>query len=207
MEQSLGIATFPEPFEERTAEAAVAYLRAAQSTMKTDRQTGLAALNQLFRSGRPPLPPLDGRYAGELVALDIAPVLTRLTQAIAGHWMPWLGKIFDEEQKRGDNVFSKDSLKLSRVFWPFYRGYVGDRPSTYRAFSFRTCLGPGLADPDREVLKVDYDLPANPRFTIRRVLDELAQVADGFYLGKAHLKWWWGKWQLVAYFSLAAAGR
>jgi hypothetical protein len=35
-------------------------------------------------------------------------------------------------------------------------------------------------------------------------LDELVQVEEGFYLGKAHLKWWWGKWQMVAYFSLRA---
>ena len=35
------------------------------------------------------------------------------------------------------------------------------------------------------------------------VLDELVQVSDAFYLGKAHVKWWWGKWQTVAYFTLA----
>jgi hypothetical protein len=52
------------------------------------------------------------------------------------------------------------------------------------------------------VLKIDYDLPQNPAFSIRRVLDELVQVADGVYLGKAHVKWWWGAWQPVAYFSL-----
>jgi hypothetical protein len=38
--------------------------------------------------------------------------------------------------------------------------------------------------------------------SLRRILDELVELEDGFYLGKAHLKWWWGKWQLVAYFSL-----
>jgi hypothetical protein len=52
------------------------------------------------------------------------------------------------------------------------------------------------------VLKIDYDLPENPALSIRRILDELVQVADGVYLGKAHVKWWWGAWQPVAYFSL-----
>lgn len=205
MEQSARVMALPELIEDMTAASAVAYVRAAQSTMKTDRQKGLAALNTLFRSGRPPLSPLDGRYAGELVALDIAPVVTQLAQTIAGWWMPWQGKVFDGEEKRGDNVFSKDLLMLSRVFWPFYRGYAEDGPNTYRAFSFRTWEGPGLADRDREVLKIDYDLPANPRLSIRRVLDELAQVSDGFYLGKVHLKLWWGRWQFVAYFSLTPA--
>jgi hypothetical protein len=56
------------------------------------------------------------------------------------------------------------------------------------------------------VLKIDYDLAENPGLSIRRVLDELVQVDDGFYLGKAHLKWWWGRWQLVAYFTLVGNG-
>jgi hypothetical protein len=38
------------------------------------------------------------------------------------------------------------------------------------------------------------------------VLDELVQVADGYYLGKAHVKWWWGLWQQVAYFTLSQNG-
>ena len=60
-----------------------------------------------------------------------------------------------------------------------------------------------MTDSDREVLKLDYDLPKNPAFPIRRVLDELVELSDRLYLGKAHMKWWWGRWQTVAYFSLA----
>jgi hypothetical protein len=60
-----------------------------------------------------------------------------------------------------------------------------------------------LAGPSAcEVLKIDYDLDSNPRLSIRRVLDELVQVAPGEYLGKAHLRWWWGAWQTVAFFTL-----
>ena len=88
---------------------------------------------------------------------------------------------------------------------PGYRGFVPDGPDTYRAFAFRTYVGPGKLDRDWQVLKIDYDLPENPRWTICRVLDEVVQVGDGRYLGKAHFHWWWGTWQLVAYFSLARA--
>ena len=88
------------------------------------------------------------------------------------------------------------------MLWPFYRGYVDDKSAVYRAFAFSARIAPGLFDSDREVLKIDYAMPENPAATVRRVLDELVQVADGFYLGKAHIKWWWGKWQTVAYFTL-----
>jgi len=182
--------------------AAVTYLDAIQTTMKRDRARGLAALNDLFRDGHPPYPPLNGRYAGQLVALDVAPGLTQLAQAVSGRWMPWQGKTFDAARRCGDNIFTRESRSLARIYWPFYRGHVDDGPATYRAFSFRTRVAPGLIDLDLQVLKIEYDWPANPRLTIRRVLDEVVQVAPDFYLGKAHLHWWWGHWQMVAYFSL-----
>ncbi|GIK43070.1 MAG: hypothetical protein BroJett011_69030 [Chloroflexota bacterium] len=121
---------------------------------------------------------------------------------IVNAWLPWQGKTFDAAQGRGDNIFTRDSLTLVHIYWPLYRGYMDDGSRTYRAFAFQTYTAPGLADPDRQVLKIYYDRPDNPRLSIRRILDELVQVEDGFYLGKAHLKWWWGTWQLVAYFSL-----
>jgi hypothetical protein len=179
-------------------------IRAAQALAKRDRAGAWAALGDLFRTGTLPRPVLDGRCAGELVMLDIAPGLTQVVNAIAASWLPWKGKTFDAAAARGDNIFTRDSLWLARLYWPLYRGYVDDGPDTYRAFRFRTRVAPGLADPDRQVLKIDYDLPENPALSIRRVLDELVQVAEGVYLGKAHVKWWWGRWQLVAYFSLKA---
>ncbi|MEW6403655.1 MAG: antibiotic biosynthesis monooxygenase [Chloroflexota bacterium] len=30
----------------------------------------------------------------------------------------------------------------------------------------------------------------------------LDQVKENLYLGKAHVRWWWGRWQTVAYFTL-----
>jgi len=177
-------------------------LRAAQSLVKRNRAEAWAPLNALFRAGTPPAPTLNGRYTGELVMLDLVPGLTQLVNVIVSAWLPWKGKTFDAARASGDNVFTRNSLPLARVYWPLYRGYVDDGRETYRAFAFRTYVAAGLADPDRQVFKIDYDLPENPGLSIRRVLDEVVQVADGAYLGKAHVKWWWGSWQLVAYFML-----
>jgi hypothetical protein len=162
------------------------------------------ALDAQFRAGQPPAG-LDGRCAGALLGLRVAPGLTQFARAVTDGWLPWQGKAFDAAAATGINIFTRDSLGLARVYWPLYRGYQDDGPDTYQAFAFRTYLAPGLFDKDRQVLKIDYDLPANPGFTIRRVLDELVQVGPGQFLGKAHLRWWWGRWQTVAFFSLRPA--
>jgi hypothetical protein len=146
--------------------------------------------------------PIHGRHAGELVVLDLAPGLTPFFQWITNRWMPWLGKTFDSSNQRGDNIFTKDSYFLARLFNPLYRGFINDTPGTYRAFAFRTYSAPGLFDTDRTVLKIDYNLKENPSLTVRRVLDELVQLDDEFYLGKAHVHWWSGNWQTVAFFTL-----
>ena len=181
-------------------------ISAAQSIFQRDRKRGFAALNEIFRSGSPPNPPLSGGYAGQLVALDVAPGLNQLIEMITARWMPWKGKCFDAGQANGDNIFTRDSLMLAHIFWPLYRDYKDESAERYRAFTFQTHLAPGLANPDRQVLKLDYNLEGNPSLSVRRVLDELVQVDTDLYLGKAHLKWWWGNWQLVAYFSLAKNG-
>ncbi|MBI3742383.1 MAG: hypothetical protein HY257_11610, partial [Chloroflexi bacterium] len=149
-------------------------------------------LNETFRAGRAPQPLPNGRYRGELLAVNVAPGLTQLIQFITARWMPWQGKCFDAKTARGENIFTRDSYALAHIYWPLYRAYQNDTPLTYRAFSFRTRRAPGLTDPDCQVLKIDYDLRENPSFTIRRVLDEIVQVDENFFLGKAHLKWWWG---------------
>jgi hypothetical protein len=177
-------------------------LRAAQTLLKQNRAQGLATLNTLFRSGRAPEPFLNGRYAGELLALDVAPGLTQFYEWLTSRWMPWLGKSFNSAQQTGENIFTKDSYLLARFFNPFYHDFVADGPKTYRGFAFRTYAAPGLADPDRTVLKIDYDRDDNPSLTVRRVLDELVQLDEQLYLGKAHVRWWSGGWQIVAYFSL-----
>jgi hypothetical protein len=178
-----------------------AVLTEIRSVLASDRVAGLRRLNDLFRKGDAP-EGLAGRMRGELMALDLAPGLTDLLTQLTSRWLPWRGKTFDPVAARGDNIFARDSLRLARVFNPFYNDFVGDGEETYRAFAFRTYLGPGREDLDRTVMKIDYDLDGNPGLTIRRVLDELVQIGDGTYLGKAHVRWWWGSWQRVAFFAL-----
>jgi len=185
--------------------AGLTELRAAVRLVKQDRTKGLAALNLLFRSGTVPEPALNGPYVGELVVLDIAPGLTQFYEWLTSRWLPWLGKTFNAAQGSGDNIFTKDSYPLARLFNPFYRGFNADGPKRYRGFAFHTYVAPGLIDPDRKVLKIDYNLDVNPALTIRRVLDELMQVDHNLFLGKAHVRWWWrhaDEWQTVAYFVL-----
>jgi hypothetical protein len=177
-------------------------LKEAQSLLERDSVQWLATLNRLFRTGAVPDPALEGRYQGELMALDLAFGLTELFQSITAAWMPWLGKTFSAFQQRGDNIFTRDSYLLARIFNPFYRGFIDDTPGIYRGFAFRTYIASGLMDNDRTVLKIDYALKENPAPTIRRILDELVQIDDHLYLGKAHVRWWWGAWQTVAYFTL-----
>ncbi len=180
-------------------------LRTAQDLVRVNRAQGLAALDDLFRAGTVPDPHPSGRQAGELIALDIAPGLTQFFQWLASRWMPWRGKTFDPAQQRGENIFTKDSYPLARFFNPLYRGFISNGPKTYRGFAFQTYPAPGLFDTDRTVLKIDYNLKENPALTVRRVLDELVQLDENLYLGKAHVRWWWRPadgWQMVAYFSL-----
>jgi hypothetical protein len=186
-------------------EAILEPVRQAQQLLAQDRAVGLARLHEIFRLGSVPSPALQGRYRGELVALDIAPILTPLFTALTRWWLPWQGKRFDAAASLGDNLFSRDVLPLSYVLMPFYRGRIPDTPTTFRAFTFRTYIAPGLSDPAHEVLKIDYNLPQNPALNVRRVMDELVEIGDGVYLGQAHVRWWWGTWQLVAYFALTTA--
>jgi hypothetical protein len=178
---------------------------AAGAQVRLDRAGGLQELNEIFRGGWIPDPPLDGRYQGGLAALDLAPGLTQAFRALTDVWLPWRGKAFIARKALGNNIFTRESKPVGRFLWPLYRGYIQDGPTLFRAFEFRTYKADGLMDTDLQVLKIDYDHAGNPALFIRQILDELIQVAEGFYLGKAHLRWWWGRWQTVAYFTLASA--
>ncbi len=170
--------------------------------MKQDQARTVEALNDLFRSGKLPDPALDGFYSGSLVRMTIFPVVTQVSEWVVSQWLPWKGKAFDAASHTGINVFSRDSLAPARLLWPFYRAYTHIGPETYRAFSFRTYVDSGLVDRDCSVLKIDYNLKENPAISVRRVLDELVQIDKGVFLGKAHIRWWWGEWQTIAYFML-----
>lgn len=177
-------------------------IRVAQSLLKQDRAKGVTALNELFRKGAPPNPTVDGPYDGELVAVSIAPGVTQLVEWLTSFVMPWKGKFLIAKDARGDNIFGRGYRSLLSVLFPFYRDFVNYDADSFRGFVFQTRQGPGLVDPDRQVFKIEYDVPDNPVLTIQRIVDELVQIKPGVYLGKIHFKWWWGTNQMIGYFSL-----
>jgi hypothetical protein len=89
--------------------------------------------------------------------------------------------------------------------WPTYRGDVRDGPRHTRALQFRTYTGPSQLDRGQNVFKIDYDWDVNPRFLVRQVLDELVQVDDDYFLGKALLRQRSGRYVCAAYFALSPA--
>jgi hypothetical protein len=89
-----------------------------------------------------------------------------------------------------------------RLLAPSYTAFTGDSSLSYRAFPFQTYVAPGRANSAQAVLKIDYNLPVNPRWSVRRILDELVQIDHDLFLGKAFVKWGWGAWQQWAFFSL-----
>src|SRR5437867_3819595 len=80
-------------------------IRRAQLMVRENRRVGLSALNELFRSGSVPVPPLDGPYEGELIAVDIAPGVTQFIEWITSFLMPWKGKFLVAAESKGDNIF------------------------------------------------------------------------------------------------------
>jgi hypothetical protein len=184
---------------------ALTYVRAVQLRLKTDRRRAFASLQDLFRDGEPPEEPLDGRYGGQLLAFDIAPGLTKLADTMAAQWRFWLGKTFNAPQRMGDDIYLRTFLRRTRLFAPTYQNYIDDTPQTWRVFPFRTTLTDSIVNTSLPVLRLDYDLPINPRLSVARTMDEIVQLADGVYLGRAFVHWWWGRWQPVAYFVLRPA--
>jgi hypothetical protein len=169
-----------------------------------------AGLNDLFRGGCAPDPPLHGDYAGTLLATRTLAPLDALVRGFDRQGLWWHGKSFDAGREAGENRFDRRFRRVTRLFWPLYRGIRDDPPSGIRAFRFRTWLGAGVVDPDLQVLKIDYTAGANP-FAVRRVLDELVQVAPETYVGKANLLLRGGRsaasrWRTVAFFGLRRVG-
>ena len=182
-------------------EAAETYIRAALCCLDSDRAGALASLDDMFRAGQPPQG-LSGRYHGEMLVVDIAPVITRVVTTLQERYRLWQGKRFDPTTNSGDNILSNSARTSFGLFLPFYRGRRPNTPTTFRALQFRTYIALALFDPETPVLKIDYDIPGSPSLTIRRVLDELVELADGYYLGRAYVRWWGLGWRRVAYFSL-----
>ena len=157
-------------------------------------------LNRVFRLGRPPSA-LDGFHEGIIVAPLFGRAVDPGLRAVARAWMPWAGKRFDSAAEAGENLLDGAARLPMKLVWPSYRlETTGD--GRCAGFRFRTSVGPGSDDPDREVLRLDYDLEENPGFLIRDLLDELVEVVPGVLLGKIMLRRGAGERRLVGYFAL-----
>ncbi len=84
---------------------------------------------------------------------------------VASPHVSWLGKKFNAADSSGINVFdTSNGTKVER-------------------YPFATSSGKGLTDRDLNVLKIDYNVSANP-FWLRPILDEIVQIGPDHYLGK-----------------------
>ena len=160
----------------------------------------LVRFDERFGSGTAPDPLPDGFLPGRLLATTTWAPLDGLARRMAGLWMPWQGKTLFRERSAGVNRFLTNVRVPMRAVWPRYTPeHVG--PDRVEAFPFRTRIAPGELDPGVDVLKIDYDFEANPDFMIRRILDELVQVAPGRYLGKVLFRAR-GRFHPIGFFSL-----
>lgn len=181
-----------------TAEGAWEAIRGLNARSAGRPKETAADLNQIFRAGAPP-EGLDNRYEGILVMTTQGP-LDGLVRRLAAVWMPWLGKRFHQQAGAGDNLLVPAAGRAARFVWPGH-AFRPVEPGVLSAFDFRTYTAPGIADPDRLVLKIDYDLDVNPGFLIRNILDELVEVGRQTYLGKVHMRR--GRnWKMMGYFAL-----
>ena len=90
---------------------------------------------------------------------------------------------------------------MMRVTLPRYR-LLDEEGGLHSAFRFLTSTGPSAFTPGVEVLRIDYrDVAENPRWPIRKILDELVQVDDTHYLGQALLEFR-GSLRRAAWFAL-----
>jgi hypothetical protein len=170
-----------------------------------DRRAALRELNELFRLGTPPGDDLDGPTEGILVTTTVSPAAERGSRAVAGAWMPWLGKRFSRAESVGYNRLTPGARLPSKLLWPRYA--MWEDAGTQNAFRFLTRIEAGADDPDRQVLVLDYEsVDENPSLVIRKIRDELVQIVPGAYLGKVLWRRKGAGYALIGYFALRLPG-
>ena len=176
------------------------WFRELSQRAANDRDAAAADLNALFRCGVPPAG-IEGQTEGMLVTFLIVKPVDLGLRAVTGAWMPWLGKRFDSAAEMGDNTMRDDARWPMKLLWPLYGTKL--HPKGRSAFDFETAIEPGKDDPDREVLKIDYEpVDSNPGLIIRSIRDELVQIVPGSNLGKILYKTGEDSYRLVGFFAL-----
>jgi hypothetical protein len=146
------------------------------------RERDEAALDSLFARGSAPKG-LDGPTDGILVVPLIQGVLDFGLSLITSVWMPWNGKRFDAKANGGDNLLAESAHWPAKLLWPRYS--TKEVEDGLAAFEFETRIEPGRHDPETDVLVIDYaPVTDNPDLLIRKIRDELVEIAAGAHLGK-----------------------
>jgi hypothetical protein len=157
-------------------------------------------LDELFAFGSAPKG-LDGPTDGILVVPLIQGVLDQGLSLITSIWMPWSGKRFDAANSRGDNLLAESAHWPAKLLWPRYS--TKDIGDGYAAFDFETRVEPGKHDPKTDVLVIDYaPVSDNPDLLIRKIRDELVEVAAGAHLGKILYRTGEDEYRNLGFFAL-----
>jgi hypothetical protein len=140
----------------------------------------------LYEGARTPrLADLDGKLAGRMLAVPRLqkPQVKRWVEKFAKSAVfPWQGKTFEHEtESHGHGV---NRLLGERVSW----------------FHFETSVGRSHAG-DFDAIHLDYEHSGNPPL-IRKVKDEVREVAPGLWLGLAYLHMRDGE-HLACFFGIA----
>jgi len=165
--------------------------RATLHTLDSLAARSLDELAALYRAARCPtnMHAADGALIGRMLAVRgvPSPIAARLRAWAASPAFVWEGKTFQAaSDTRGEG--------FNRVAVP---GVLGRQ----RLFPFATSFGPSAID-GAPTLVLDYELAVNPPY-IRRIHDEIREVAPGLFLGPAMWKRGGDK-ALVLWFALDA---
>ena len=159
--------------------------------MSLDHLAGLPvdALDALYRDASLPasLKSLNGTPKGRMLAvrgLDRTPLFTPISLISAASVFPWDGKSFNATSDQNGTGINRINLTLLQQ----------------EGFPFQTRIEPSIID-GRDCIYLDYDLPENPWF-IRKIRDELRQVAEGLFLGPAMWKTANNRAALVLWFAI-----
>lgn len=162
------------------------WIKELGSRAVNDRGGALAELQEMFLCGAP-AEGIEGQTEGILVTWTMHPAADKLVGTVTNAWMPWVGKKFDLEQKRGVNTLTKSARWPAKLLWPLYA--TRPDPLGRGAFDFTTYVEAGKLDPSVDVLVIDYEsVRENPRLLIRQIRDELVQIVPGANLGKMLVK-------------------
>lgn len=132
-------------------------------------------LGELYRAGAVPysLEVLDGKLRGRVLSMvgpgGRPPLLDLARTIAAANWFPWAGKTFDAASPVEGTGINRIRLPGGVRTW----------------FPFETKMGRSAID-DEPCILLDYDRDDNP-WVVRKIRDELRQVAPKLFLGPAML--------------------